>query len=78
MLTAVLVISLCISALCLATWATSQGQVENARAIHQHSASGVRERNLEALKRAERERRVIGWAGLAAGVVAVLCALLRD
>jgi hypothetical protein len=74
MLTTLLVVSLCISALCIGMWATSQRDVENARALSQHAEPAVRGRNLEARQKAERERRVVGWVG----VVAAACALLRD
>jgi hypothetical protein len=77
-LTAILVVSLCISALCIGTWATSQGEVDNARAIYRQSVPGVRDRNLELLKKAERGRRVVGLMGVAAALIAVACALLRD
>lgn len=77
MLAAVLVASLAISALCIGTWVTSRGRVDNARETYLHSVPGVRDRNLEALKKAERERRIIGWVGAGTAVVAAACALLR-
>jgi hypothetical protein len=78
MLTAALVASLVISALCIGTWVTSQGRVDNAREIYLHSVPGVRDRNLDALRKAERERRIIGWVGAGTAAVAAACALLRD
>jgi hypothetical protein len=77
-MSAVLVVSACLSVICIGLWASSQGDEQNAHSLWVHSEPGVSAKNLAVYERTRRERRGFGWLGLGLGLVALACAVWRS